>query len=277
MIASNNPSNTKPYNVVMEVGPKQAIHWLENNARNRMVKQTHVDRLARDMVENRWRLSHQGIAFDTRDLLLDGQHRLWAIVEANRSIPLRVFFNEPAENKEVMDVGERRTNLDVLTMTQQVGEVSAKHLSTLHAMLSGRSMRQPRMSVGVETMLYLKHIDAIEFAVKHLGFSSDKGVATAITRGIVARAFYSTNEDRLIHFCNTLKSGFATNERDCAAVMLWQFLVRVSKSGQADCIRRQRYAKTEWALAAFLAGKAPKQLRGVEVEIFPLPEEVGMS
>ena len=128
MIASNNPTNGKPYNVVMEVGPKQAIHWLENNSRNRAVKQSHVDRLARDIIENRWRLSHQGIAFDTRGLLLDGQHRLWAIVEANRPVLLRVFFNEPAENKQVMDVGERRSNLDIMTMTQQVGDVSAKHL-----------------------------------------------------------------------------------------------------------------------------------------------------
>ena len=277
MIASNNSGNAKSYDVVMEVGPQQAYQWLETNSRNRPVKQSHVDRLAREILENRWQLCHQGIAFDTNGLLLDGQHRLWAIIEANRSVPMRVYFNEPAESRLIMDVGERRSNLDIMTMTQQMGDLSAKHLSTLRAMLAGRSVRQTRMSVGEECLLYQEHAKAIEFAIKHLGFSQDKGVSTATTRGVVARAFYSADRVRLIHFCDTLKSAYATDERDCAATMLWQFLVRESKSGQGDDIRRLRYAKTEWALAAFLMGKTPKQLRSVDVEIFPLPEEVGMS
>ena len=274
MIASNNPSNGKPYNVVMEVGPKQAIHWLENNSRNRAVKQSHVDRLARDIIENRWRLSHQGIAFDTRGLLLDGQHRLWAIVEANRPVLLRVFFNEPAENKQVMDVGERRSNLDIMTMTQQVGDVSAKHLSTLRSMLAGRSVSSTRRSVGEEGKLFLKHGEAIRFAMRHLGASSIKGVSTAITRAVVARAFYSAPHNVLVHFCNILKSGIASNDEDYAAVMLWQFLVRESNAGRADGVRRLRYGKTEWALAAFLDGKTPKRLYGANAELFPLPEEM---
>ena len=277
MMFPQKPKSTEPCNITLKVSPQVAAHWLETNPQNRPIKQSHVDRLARDILNNRWQLSHQGIAFDTSGLLLDGQHRLRAIIKADRPVWLRVFFNEPVENKEVVDVGERRSNLDIMNMTEHHKDVSNRHLATLRAMLAGQSTRFNRMSPGEEDELYTRHVEAVGFAVKHLGFSPDAGVATATTRGVVARAFYSANEDRLIHFCNTLKSGFATNERDYAAVILWQFLVRASKFGQADSIRRQRYAKTEWALAAFLAGSAPKQLRSLEVEIFPLPEEVGMS
>ena len=274
MIATNNRTNTNPYNVVMEVTPKQAIHWLESNTRNRPVKQSHVNRLAKEILENRWQLSHQGIAFDTTGLLLDGQHRLWAIIEADRPARLRVFFNEPVENTRVVDAGERRSNLDIMTMTGQVGDVSAKHLATLRAMLAGQSARSSRMSVGEESKLYKKHAEAIEFAMQHLGASSIKGVATATTRAVVARAYYSVHGSKLVHFCNVLKSGIGSNDEDCSTVMLWQFLVQASRAGQADGVRRLRYGKTEWALAAFLNGKTPKQLRGANVELFPLPEEV---
>jgi len=274
MIAPNNPPNKEPYNVVMEVSPDQAIRWLEGNTRNRPVKQSHVNRLAGEIRNNRWQLSHQGIAFDTNGLLLDGQHRLWAIVEADRPVMLRVFFNEPAENKRVVDAGERRTNLDIMTMTGQVGEVTAKHLATLRAMLAGRSSRPARMSAGEESRLYTKHREAVEFAMRHLGASPIKGIATALTRAIIARAYYSASHNRLVHFCNILKSGIASSDEDCPALMLWQFLIRVANAGQADGVRRLRYAKTEWALVAFLEERVPKRLGSANGEMFPLPEEV---
>ena len=69
-------TRTEPYNVVMDVTPSQAANWLEGNTHNRPVTQAHVERLAAEMSAGRWRLTHQGIAFSTRGVLLDGQHRL---------------------------------------------------------------------------------------------------------------------------------------------------------------------------------------------------------
>ena len=267
------PANTEPYNVVMEVSPDQAFRWLEGNVRNRAIKQSHVNRLAKEILDDRWQLTHQGIAFDTNGLLLDGQHRLWAIVEADRSVMLRVFFNEPAENKRVVDAGERRSNLDIMTMIGHVGDVTAKHLATLRGMLAGRSSRSVRMSAGEESRLYAKHRGAVEFAMQHLGTSPIKGVATAVTRSIVARAYYSAPHSKLIHFCGILRSGIASNDEDCPALMLCQFLIRLANAGQADGVRLLRYAKTQWALAAFLEGRVPKRLFSASAEMFPLPEE----
>jgi hypothetical protein len=36
-------------------------------------------------------VTHQGIAFDTQGVLVDGQHRLAAIIEADRPVELTVF------------------------------------------------------------------------------------------------------------------------------------------------------------------------------------------
>jgi len=272
------PSEDKePYDVIMEVGPPRAFQWLEGNTHNRPITQAHVDRLARDMKAGRWRLTHQGIAFDTDGLLVDGQHRLWAITEADMTVVMRVFFNEPPDNRHVLDTGARRTNLDVLTITGEVGEITTRHLATLRAVLAGMSSRQVRLTPGEEAEQFSRHRDAIEFAVHHCSVSTTAGLATAQIRAVVARAYYSSDHAMLAHFCDVLRTGVPSDDCDHVVLALRDYLIQTHRVGKGEAVRRLRYAKTEWALAAYLDGKLPKRLRGAEAELFPIPEEIKRS
>jgi hypothetical protein len=64
----------------IEVTPELAARWLKNNFRNRSVREDVVSAYARDMANGRWVYTHQGIAFNDRDELIDGQHRLHAVI-----------------------------------------------------------------------------------------------------------------------------------------------------------------------------------------------------
>ena len=273
MIAPHDPSR-RPYSLVLDVDPPQAFRWLEGNTHNRPVNQLHVERLARDMVADRWRLTHQGIAFDNTGLLIDGQHRLWAIIQANVTVKLRVFFNEPTENRHVLDTGERRTNLDVLNITGEVGEVTNMLLATLRFMLTGLTTRIKRHTPGEEAAHLARHRGALDYAVEHFGRAPARGVATSEVRAVVARAFYLGEHERLGHFCDVLRSGLSTGASDYVIVALRDFLVQPHRAEKAEASRRMRYAKTEWALASFLEGRQPKRLCVSTCELFPLPEEV---
>jgi hypothetical protein len=226
------------------------------------------------MKAGRWRLTHQGIAFDTTGLLIDGQHRLWAIAEAKIPVRLRVFFNEPPENRQVLDTGERRSNKDVLKLSGEVGDITLKHLATLRAMLAGRYLTPARRTPGEESEAYRKHREAIEFALSHLKCCRFKGIATATVRAVVARAYYSCNRTKLGIFCETLKSGVKFGDDDTPIVLLFQHLIRSHMSNKNEHVRRQQYAKTEWALDAYLHDKVPQKLCSLERELFPLPEEI---
>lgn len=275
MITAISPDHpNEPYDVVMEITPELALKWLEGNTHNRPVNQAHVDRLVRDILAGRWRLTHQGIAFDTEGLLIDGQHRLWAIAEASRAVVVRVFYNEPPINRYVLDSGQRRSNLDILTITGQVGEITSKHLATLRAMLAGRSSRTTRMSPGEEAEQYEHHRHAIEFAMRHLGTASTRGVAIAVSRAVIARSYYSADHAQLAHFCEVMRTGVATGDADMPIILLWQFLVRVHEKGRGEGARRIRYARTQWALNSFLDGRIPRRLGQSRYEFFPLPDEV---
>jgi hypothetical protein len=261
------------YNTVTDVTPALAAKWLEGNTHNRPLKESAVNQLARDMQAGRWRLTHQGIAFDASGVLIDGQHRLWAVIIANITVPMRVFFNESAANMAAVDTGHVRTNLDVLDLTGEAGLVTSTHLAALRAMLAGNRCTTQRMTVGEETDQMIKHRDAIDFAIEHMGASRFRGVATAITRAVVARAYYSIDLTRLIRFCDLLKSGMVGEEDEKSVSLLWQVLVSGVHGVRTPAGRRARYGKIERALLAFIRGESLTTLRAVEIELFLLPEE----
>ena len=88
------------------VTPAMAMDWLDNaNTSNRKVSDAHVQRLARDMTSGEWKLTHEGIAFDPSGILLDGQHRLWAVVMSETSVEMHVWRNVTREALMAIDGG----------------------------------------------------------------------------------------------------------------------------------------------------------------------------
>lgn len=64
----------------------------------------------------------------------------------------------------MLDSGQRRSNLDILNITGEVGGVTTRHLATLLAMLAGCGSRPIRVTAGEECEQYARHRESIEFA-----------------------------------------------------------------------------------------------------------------
>lgn len=89
---------------------------LKNNGVNRHVRRRVVEKYARDMRDGNWHFTHHTIALSKSGRLLDGQHRLLAIVESGVTITMFVTFNLEDESQDFMDSGTSRTAADVLHM-----------------------------------------------------------------------------------------------------------------------------------------------------------------
>lgn len=111
---------------VLDVSPQLAAQWLARNTSNRPLSKGTVQQLAGQIQRGEWQLTHQGIAFDEDDVLIDGQHRLAAVVKAGVTVPLTVTHGVPRAAFTVMDTGRRRTGRDALALT---GEANATHLA----------------------------------------------------------------------------------------------------------------------------------------------------
>jgi hypothetical protein len=113
---------------VQTITPARAAEYLERNTANRPLTRRTVREFAEAMRRGEWRVTHQGIAFDTEGALVDGQHRLAAVVEADIPVEMTVFTDVPAGAFDVLDTGKRRNAADVLAIE---GEKSATMLAAM--------------------------------------------------------------------------------------------------------------------------------------------------
>jgi hypothetical protein len=260
------------YSVVMDITPAIADAWLCGcNSHNRKLVDAHVDRLVREMKAGRWRLTHQGIAFSANRVLLDGQHRLWAVFLSGVTVPMRVFFNEPTQSLEAIDAVQARSNDQIITLAGGFGAVGRMELATLRAMVTGLGCYM-RMTAGEEAELLAQYREAIEFAHEVLPAGRFRGVATAITRAVLARAFYSAELGSLQHFADVLRSGIADGKRDQPVTLLLKFLIDAAHGVRGRPEVREKYGKTERALQAYLACEQLTRLYACTNELFPLPQ-----
>ena len=254
------------------ITPNVALKWLETtNIRNRPVCQNHVNTLARDLKSGQWHPSHEGIAFDPHGVLLDGQHRLWAIVESQTPLETLVFYNVPQDSIMVINGGRSRTMVDRLKLANRDGNVSSHHTSTLRAMLGGFGAL-PTLTVRETSELLAVHRTPVEFAVRHLACGQVKGICNATTRAVIARAWYSADHDRLIQFCDMLTSGIVGRIPSAPVIVALRESLMMSKDN-STAARRQRYGKTQRALRAFLNDEPVSKLLPSNKELYPLPGE----
>lgn len=106
----------KPSARVMLVTPEQAAAWLDGNVHNRRLVQRRVDDLTGVILRGEWQLNGDGIRFDANGTLLDGQHRLWAVVLSERAVEMLVVRGLAQSSQETMDLGARRNLGDVLRL-----------------------------------------------------------------------------------------------------------------------------------------------------------------
>lgn len=107
----------KPTTPTMEVvtwTPTAATAALIANTHNRGARETVVDQYARDMTNGNWRFTGDAIKFAADGTLLDGQHRLLAIIKSGVTLDILTIYGLDVEAQDVMDTGAKRGAHDQL-------------------------------------------------------------------------------------------------------------------------------------------------------------------
>ncbi len=98
------------------ITPEVATEMLQHNNNNRSVKVKTVAAYARDMENGLWRKNDpNALIFSDTGELVDGQHRLKAVLKSGATIPMNVTVLAP-NTKAVVDRQALRTTRDVLKM-----------------------------------------------------------------------------------------------------------------------------------------------------------------
>jgi hypothetical protein len=123
-----------------KVTPSIAKQWLATNIEsNRRVRQERVDFYAAEMLQGRWvENSGETIKFDRSGKLNDGQHRLHAVVKANKTVWFSVARNVDPQAFAVIDSGMARNGGDVLHISGiPNANVLAAGIKVYHGLMNG--------------------------------------------------------------------------------------------------------------------------------------------
>lgn len=117
---------------IVEVSPEMAREMLEANNHNRSMRKDYVRKLAAAMQRGEWTVNGEPIQIAEEGTLLNGQHRLSAVVESGVTVPLLVIRGLEVNAQNTMDSGLRRNLSDVLALH---GENETANLGAMLAML----------------------------------------------------------------------------------------------------------------------------------------------
>jgi hypothetical protein len=116
---TNIPVETRGHQIVW-VTPAMAQAWLVHNTRNRNKKPRAISAYARDMANGDWEYNGETLKFSKTGVLLDGQNRLYAIIQSGATVEILVVTGLRDKAQETMDANTRRYFYDTLDIRQEI-------------------------------------------------------------------------------------------------------------------------------------------------------------
>lgn len=113
-IARGAKARTRIEPVTERITPRRAAELLTLNHSNRHIRKSVVDRYVQDMASGRWEFNGAPIIISDTNILLDGQHRLTALVEAGVALDFTVIYDAPEHLRFTVDQGAARKPGDIL-------------------------------------------------------------------------------------------------------------------------------------------------------------------
>ncbi len=98
------------------ITPEIASHYIQKNRDNRPLSPSIVNNYAATMERGSWMFNGDSIRFDEDGYLLDGQHRLYAVMQSGTSMQCFIIRGIPREVFTTIDIGRGRRLADFIAL-----------------------------------------------------------------------------------------------------------------------------------------------------------------
>lgn len=224
---------------VVSVTAEIADKWLATNSHNRNLSKSRIDTYATDMLADKWHLTHQGIAFDSKGVLMDGQHRLEAVKLAQEvagkekiiAISMLVTWGVNREAMAAIDgmlvrkVGDQLHLFDGIENGRRY-EAGCRVIRYIENRQYGG-----KLTVDMARDIITRHKIGLEWSI---GVLTRDPVARAPIIGAMAYA-YPTDPERVNIFATMLRDGTGEGwQRGHPAHTLREWLIRTDATNNRD-------------------------------------------
>lgn len=195
------------------VTPEMAKMYLGENINNRKIKQHRVQKYSYDILTNNWKENTgETIKISKTGRLLDGQHRLLAIIKANKPLLLDFAFDLDEQIFDVLDTGLNRSSADVFDISgvkYSTLTPSAINLFNTLKTETGYTKERYNKSNAIILAQYEENKEFWDYIIpksKQLYNSIGQIVSPTVIAGVYA-FLYEKNPDLSTNFMNQLCTG----------------------------------------------------------------------
>jgi hypothetical protein len=211
--------------IAVQLTPAAAQRLLERNIHNRKISEKVIQKYVAEIKAGEWRLTPGGIGFDDHGVLVDGQHRLSAIVRANQAVPMLITLGLPKACQEKVDRQRRRTLFDALFLAGHAFQRQEVEIATC---LTRRLVRSDSGVVPSDFLVkqtlecHLEHIRAV-FALMKGDNKSKRGLSQAAFLS-AAVLYHEIDPAKCAEFLEGVRTGEMLTQ-DHPAMRLRRFLL----------------------------------------------------
>lgn len=258
--------------VAVHLTPAIAQRLLERNVHNRKMSEKVVQKYIAEIKAGEWRLTPGGIGFDDQGALVDGQHRLQAIMRANQPVPMLITLGLAPASQEKVDRQRRRTLYDALFLA---GHAVMRQEVEIAACLTRRTLRSESGAVPTDYLVkqtlecHQEHIRAVITLMK----GANKSVRGLSQASFLAAAtlYHEIDAEKSAEFLEAVRTGTMLTE-DHPAMRLRRLLLgetAIKNMPRGGANQTFIFRRAVFAMQAHLEGRNIAGLR--EAEDFNMP------
>ena len=283
MAGLNNDGTNEMITTTIEViTPELAAKYLERNHTNRVPSRLAINQYATDMRNNKWNISHQGVAFYEDGGLADGQHRMYAVIKSGCNVEMQVTRGLPRKSGRIIDQGNKRTMKDALIIDNNDDNkwlVNINNAAAVKAVVDIFTPRRGKISMDSTIKIGNGIKEHVEFIVNNQK-KHERGLTTSpfLAALIIARLNLKPSQSvdaAFIRFQEICGGGATLGENELAAHSLRNF-VRNQIRGSGGSERMLLAKATQYAFSKFVRGHALKLFKNSSIEelYYPIPADI---
>lgn len=235
------------------ITPERAREYLKKNRGNRTIKNRWVETYARDMASGAWKLTHQGIAFDKDGFLVDGQHRLLAIIRANKPIYMMVSRDLEPDTRLVLDQGVNRSAVDALKIADGGDTIFDGHLVAFIRMFTAEKLGiKNRTFSAREIREFAEKYPAVVRIYDRLRRRAN-WTTTAVYTALAAAVLNGESIEAATAFVATIVTNAINPQYNCKAAL--DFIKASGKMFRSGAERREQMKQAENAFYLYAHNK----------------------
>ena len=255
---------------VTKINPVSAQDILDMNTANRKLNQNRISFLANQMEKGKWDSNGDSIRISKNNVLMDGQHRLHAIIKSGVEIETLLITGLEFDVFKTIDTGKSRSGGDVLSV---IGQKNTRNLAA--ALLVVEDLMTG--NTGFSRKIKVSNEDVLEMFEKYRGievFISNKQKVKFMIPSVANALhyiFYKINPEKCTMFFDHLETGAGLEAFSPIRLLRERLIDNTISKGKMT--KKYMIALSIKAWNAFVDGRALKSLRfrdsGDNPESFP--------